>query len=80
VLSLSNGDLSGSLVSTILVVSLLVVYSLLTSRSKIGLPSIDIETSVDEISFRTACILIVSIFVQVVLLGFRFLKLFISHA
>ncbi|PTD11728.1 hypothetical protein FCULG_00002718 [Fusarium culmorum] len=69
VISLSNGDLFGSLVSIILVVSLLVAYSLLAPGYKFGLPSVDIATCIEEISFRTACLLVVSIAVQIFILG-----------
>lgn len=69
VLSLSNGDLLRSLVSIILVVSLLVVFSLLAPGYKFRLPSVDIATCIEEISFRTACLLVVSIAAQIFILG-----------
>ncbi|CAG1987976.1 unnamed protein product [Fusarium graminearum] len=69
VISLSNGDLFRSLVSIILVVSLLVVYSLLAPGYKFGLPSVDIKTCIEGLSFRTACLLVVCIAVQILILG-----------
>ncbi|XEU97552.1 hypothetical protein FSHL1_002838 [Fusarium sambucinum] len=69
VLSLSNGDLFGSLISIILVVSLLVVYSLLTPDLKLRLLSVDIETCIEDIAFRTACLLVFSVIMQLLILG-----------
>ncbi|KAG8674135.1 hypothetical protein FPOAC1_000098 [Fusarium poae] len=69
VISLSNGDLFGSLVSIILVASLLVVYSVLTPGTKFGISSLDIEACIEDISFRTACLLVVSIVAQMLILG-----------
>ncbi|CEI63699.1 hypothetical protein FVEN_g6820 [Fusarium venenatum] len=69
VLSLSNGDLFGSLISIILVVSLLVVYSILIPGPKLRLLSVDIATCIEDISFRTACLLVFSVFTQLLILG-----------
>ncbi|KAJ4137187.1 hypothetical protein NW768_002768 [Fusarium equiseti] len=69
VLSLSNGDLFGSLISLILVVSLLVVFSLLTPGFKLRIQSIDIELCIEDISFRIVGLLIVAIAVQILILG-----------
>ncbi|CAG7561139.1 unnamed protein product [Fusarium equiseti] len=68
-LSLSNGDLFGSLISLILVVSLLVVYSLLTPGFKLRISSIDIEECIEDISFRIAGLLLVAIVTQILILG-----------
>ncbi|RFN53871.1 hypothetical protein FIE12Z_1906 [Fusarium flagelliforme] len=69
VLSLSNGDLFGSLISLISVVSLLVVYSLLTPGFKLRIPSIDIEACIEDMSFRFPGLLMMAIAAQILILG-----------
>lgn len=69
VVSLSNGDLIGSLVSIILVVALLPVYTLLTPGLKFRISSIDIETCIEDISFRISGFLVVAITAQILILG-----------
>ena len=70
-LSLSNGDVFGlgSLLSLILVVSLLVVYSLLTPGFKLRIPSIDIEACIEDFSFRIVGLLMMAIGAQILILG-----------
>ena len=71
VLSLSNGDVFGfgSFISLILVVSLLVVYSLLTPGFKLRISSIDIEACIEDFSFRIVGLLIIAITAQILILG-----------
>ncbi|RGP76551.1 hypothetical protein FLONG3_5212 [Fusarium longipes] len=69
VVSLSNGDLFGALASIILVLSLLVLYSLLTPGFKLRVSSIDIEACIDDICIRINKLLFVAIAAQVFIIG-----------
>lgn len=71
-LSLSNGDLFKSLLSSILVVALLIVYGALTARPKDGpyqMPVVDIEASITGVSIRVVALLVVGLGIQSVALG-----------
>ncbi|UPK91004.1 hypothetical protein LCI18_001939 [Fusarium solani-melongenae] len=71
-LSLSNGDLFRSLLSSILVAALLVVYSALTARPIDGLyhlPLVDIEASIIGVSTRVVALLVAGLGIQSVTLG-----------
>lgn len=71
-LSLSNGDLFRSLLSSILVVALLIVYGPLTARPKdvlYHLPPVDIEASIIGVSIRVVALLVVGLGIQSVALG-----------
>ncbi|SPJ72128.1 related to capsule-associated protein [Fusarium torulosum] len=70
--SLSNGDLLGSLVSLILVVSLLVVYTILLPDFRVprsSLLSVDIEATIKTIAFRINILLVAGIVFQRFVLG-----------
>lgn len=70
--SLSNGDLLGSLVSLILVVSLLIVYITLLPDfrvSRLSLSSVDIEATIKTVAFRTYILLVAGILFQIIVLG-----------
>ncbi|KIL87940.1 hypothetical protein FAVG1_08822 [Fusarium avenaceum] len=70
--SLSNGDLLGSLVSLILVVSLLVVYTILLPDFRVprlALSSVDIEATIKTVAFRTNILLVAGILFQITVLG-----------
>lgn len=70
--SLSNGDLLGSLVSLILVVSLLVVYTILLPDFRVprlSLSSVDIEATIKTVAFRTNILLVAGIVFQRIFLG-----------
>jgi hypothetical protein len=70
--SLSNGDLLGSLVSLILVVSLLVVYTILLPDFRVprlSLLSLDIEATIKTIAFRINILLVAGIVFQRFVLG-----------
>ncbi|KAM0469884.1 hypothetical protein ACHAP7_009727 [Fusarium lateritium] len=70
--SLSNGDLLGSLVSLILVVSLLVVYTILLPDFRVPrlpLASVDVEATIKTIAFRINILLVVGIVFQLFVLG-----------
>ncbi|KAF4340952.1 beta-1 2-xylosyltransferase 1 [Fusarium beomiforme] len=72
VFSLSNGDVFGSLVSIILVVSLFLVYSILIPEFKVrllSLSSVDIETAIKAVSGRTIFLLLSSLAFQALVLG-----------
>lgn len=70
--SLSNGDLLGSLVSLILVVSLLVLYTILLPEFRVprlSLSSVDIEATIKTVVFRTNILLVAGIVFQRIYLG-----------
>ncbi|KAM0263489.1 hypothetical protein ACHAPA_008777 [Fusarium lateritium] len=70
--SLSNGDLLGALVSLILVVSLLIVYTILLPDFRVprlSLASVDIESTIKTIAFRINILLVASIAFQLFVLG-----------
>lgn len=71
-LSLSNGDLFRSLLSSILVAALLIFYGALAARPKDGpyhLPLVDIEASIIGVSTRVVALLVVGLGIQSFALG-----------
>ncbi|RSM13608.1 hypothetical protein CDV31_005778 [Fusarium ambrosium] len=71
-LCFSNNDLLRSLLSSILVAALLIVYGAFTARPKDGLwnsPLVDIEASIIGVSIRVVALLVVGLGIQSVALG-----------
>ncbi|KAF4439115.1 hypothetical protein F53441_12666 [Fusarium austroafricanum] len=72
VFSLSNGDLIGSLISLVLVVFLLFVYSIFSPEVKIrvlSLPAIDLDATVKAIAVRVYILLFATLVFQAFVLG-----------
>ncbi|RSL82221.1 hypothetical protein CEP51_005313 [Fusarium floridanum] len=70
--TLSKGDLLRSLLSSILVAALLIVYGAFTARPKDGpwnSPLVDIEASIIGVSIRVVALLVVGLGIQSVALG-----------